>query len=47
MMDELPYAEIIPDARNESDAASRYDTFYSPEDQRKYGVLAIKVEVVI
>jgi ASC-1-like (ASCH) protein len=47
MMHELPYTEIIPDARDESDAASRYDAFYSHEDQGKYGVVAIKVEVVI
>ena len=47
MTHQLPYRAIIPDAMSAADAASRYDAFYSLEDQQRYGVLAIKVKIVV
>lgn len=41
------YQRVIPDATSPEDAANEYDKYYSAEDQQKYGVLAIQVEVIV
>lgn len=35
--------EVIPYAKNFSEALDSYYRFYTPEDEKKYGVLAIRV----
>lgn len=38
------YERVIPTAKNAIEAAGEYNKYYSKEDQRKYGVLAIEVK---
>ena len=40
------FEKVIPSAKSAAEAAALYGTFYSVEDQEKYGVLAIGYEVV-
>lgn len=41
------YQNVIPDATSPQDAIDEYDKYYSAEDQQKYGVLAIQIEVIV
>lgn len=41
------WQRVIPDAASPQDAANEYNTYYSAEDQQKYGVLAIQIEVIV
>ena len=40
------YERVMPSASDAKEAADGYDLYYSPEDQAKYGVLAIEFEVI-
>ena len=40
------YERVMPSASSAQEAADGYDLYYSPEDQEKYGVLAIEFEVI-
>lgn len=40
------YKKVIPYASSAQIAANEYNKFYSMEDQKRYGVLAIKVRVM-
>lgn len=37
------YQRVIPSAVSAEEAAAEYNRFYSPEDQARYGVLAIQI----
>jgi len=37
------YKKVIPNAKNAEEAADEYNKYYSQEDQRTYGVLAIEI----
>lgn len=37
------FEKVIPYAKDKNDAASEYDTYYSRDDQRNFGVLAIEI----
>lgn len=37
------FQKVIPSAISAEEAANEYDKYYSPEDQARYGVLAIEV----
>lgn len=43
MVETEGYARVIPYATSAREAADEYDKYYSAEDQRAYGVLAIEV----
>jgi len=40
------YERVIPSAESHGAAAAEYDRYYSLEDQKQYGVLAIEVKLV-
>ena len=40
------YKQIIPSATNALTAARVYEKYYSADDQRKYGVLAVEIAVL-
>lgn len=46
MVDTEGYEHVIPSARSLEDAIAEYDKYYSPQDQAKYGVLAIEFKVL-
>ncbi len=41
------YIKMIPNAKSAKEAASEYNKYYSAEDQFKYGVLAIRIKLMI
>ena len=47
MIEAEGYQRVIPDATSPQDAVDEYDKYYSAEDQQKYGVLAIQIEVIV
>ena len=40
------FKKVIPHAETAEEAAAEYDKYYSPEDQAKYGVLAIEFKLL-
>ena len=40
------FKKVIPSAATPEVAADEYDKFYSPDDQARYGVLAIEVLLI-
>jgi len=40
------YKHVMPDARSAKEAAAGYDLYYTPEEQARYGVLAIELRVI-
>jgi len=40
------YERVIPSAGSIEAAAAEYNRYYSPEDQKQYGVLAIEVKLI-
>lgn len=40
------FEKVIPFAKNAEEAADEYNKYYLPEDQAKYGVLAIEVKFI-
>jgi ASC-1-like (ASCH) protein len=41
------YKKVIPCAKNAKEASDEYNKYYSSEDQSKYGVLAIRIQLTI
>lgn len=40
------YRRVIPSAKSAQEAADLYDRYYSAEDQKRYGVLAVEIRYV-
>lgn len=40
------YKNVIPEATSAAQAAAAYNRFYSADDQKRYGVLAIIIKVI-
>lgn len=40
------FKRVMPDAKDDEEAARGYDLYYSPEEQAKYGVLAIELQFI-
>jgi ASC-1-like (ASCH) protein len=41
------YKKLIPSAKSITETAEEYNKYYSSEDQAKYGVLAIRIQLII
>ncbi|MBF0913794.1 ASCH domain-containing protein [Candidatus Gracilibacteria bacterium] len=47
MMENLGFEKVIPDAESIDDAVNNvYYKFYSPEDEKKFGVVAIEIKKI-
>lgn len=46
MIEAEGYMRVIPSAHSAKEAADEYNTYYSLEDQKTYGVLAIEIVIL-
>lgn len=47
MSDSIGYKAAVPSAKNTAEAINKYHEFYSEEDEKEYGVVAIFFENII
>lgn len=46
MVESEGFKRVIPYAATAHEAAAEYDKYYSKEDQRKYGVIAVEIQLL-
>lgn len=44
MLENEPFHQVLPDAKNISDGINIYRRFYTPKQERQFGVVAIEIE---